>query len=136
MRLSRTLAAAVLAVCAVLAPAPARASSTLGVHEVTTGWADTGVFHLEFTLGHLHEAPAAGFTRALYGCVQGSDDYFNSLDGSCEGQLVLGLDGYLSPVAAPGLVELYRCYNGDHFISTDPGCEHTRTEGVLGWATP
>jgi hypothetical protein len=88
-------------------------------------------------LGHLYEAPTGAFTRPIYGCVQGSDDYFVSLDAACESQLVLGLAGYISPTAGPGLVELYRCYTGtDHLVSTDPGCERTHTEFALGWAAP
>jgi hypothetical protein len=111
-------------------------SSSLTVHEVTTGWVDTGSFHQESVLGHLYEAPAAGSTRALYGCVAGGDDYLVSLDAACESQLVLGVLGYVSPVAFPGGVELYRCYAGDHFVSTSASCEGRTVEGILGWAQP
>lgn len=112
-------------------------SPTLAVHEVTTGWADTSTFGAESTLAHLYEAPTGAFTRPVYGCVQGSDDYFTSLDAACESQLTLGLDGYLDPNPATGLVALYRCYTGtDHFVSTDPGCEGTTTEKILGYAAP
>jgi hypothetical protein len=122
--------------------APTRAlsryySSILPTHEVTTGWVDTPSFHLESVLGHLYEAPSGQFTRPLYGCVQGSRDYFISGDAACESQLVLGLDGYISPTPGPGLVELYRCYTGtDHFVSTSASCENRTTEEVLGWAQP
>lgn len=110
-------------------------SSALGVHEVTTGWADTSSFHVESVLGDLYEAPQGQFTQPLYGCIQGSDDYFIALAASCEGQFEVGLDGYLSPTPGAGLVALYRCLTGgDHFVSTDPGCEGKTVEALLGYA--
>jgi hypothetical protein len=111
-------------------------SPDLKAHEVTTGWVDSSAFHLESTLGYLYEAPTGAFDRALYGCVQGNDNYFVSTDPACEGQLILGLDGYVSPTAQPGTVALYRCYTGaDHFVSPDPACEGTTTESMLGYAS-
>jgi hypothetical protein len=33
-----------------------------------------------------------------------------------------------------GEVAAYRCWSGsDHFVSNNPGCEGTTTEGPLGW---
>lgn len=110
-------------------------SIDLNVHEVSTGWVNTSAFHLESTLGYLYETATNDFTRALYSCVQGNDDYFVSTDPGCEGQFVMGLEGYISPTAVNG-IELYRCYTGvDHFVSTDPNCEGQITESVLGWAS-
>lgn len=110
-------------------------SSTLGVHEVTTGWADTAAFHVESVLADLYEAPSGQFTQPIYGCVQGSDDYFVNLDASCQSQLTLGLDGYLSPTPGAGLVALYRCYTGvDHFVSLSSSCEGRTVEALLGYA--
>jgi hypothetical protein len=66
-------------------------------------------------------------------------DYFVSLDSGCEGQRVLGKNGYAyaSPVAGLGLIEVYRCSTGqDHFVSKDPKCEGQKTEEVLGYVLP
>ena len=47
-----------------------------------------------------------------------------------DGPFLLYADGGTDRVA------LYRCYTGvDHFISTDPACEGTTTEGPLGFAS-
>jgi hypothetical protein len=110
------------------------------VHEVTTGWIDpNGGFHLESTLGHLFQAPQQGATVPFYGCKNGSMDYFVSLDAACDGQRILGVDGYgySHPIAGLSLMPLYRCYTGhDHFVSTDPNCEGQTTEQLLGYALP
>jgi subtilisin family serine protease len=42
---------------------------------------------------------------------------------------------YLQSTQDGNHVPLYRCYtwwNGDHFLTTDPGCEGSTNEGVLG----
>lgn len=106
------------------------------VHEVTTGWIDPSAgFHLEATLAYLYESPQPGFTVPLYGCVEGNHDYFVSSASNCEGQLFLGIDGYVSSAPGSGLVALYRCYTGaDHFVSIDPKCEGQTTEALLGYA--
>jgi hypothetical protein len=120
---------------------PARAlsryySGSLHVHEVSTGWVDTGSFGLESVLAHVYEAPTGVFTKPLYGCVAGNDDYFVSQGSACEGQFALGLEGYVSPASGSGLVALYRCYTGaDHFVSLSATCEGRTVEGLLGWAT-
>lgn len=113
-------------------------SGSLRVHEVSTGWVDTSVFGQESVLAHLYEAPSGQFTKPLYGCVAGNQDYFISQGSACEGRFTLGLAGYLSATAALGLVELYRCNDGGggHFVSLAANCEGRTTEGILGWATP
>lgn len=104
------------------------------VHEVTTGYVDTTVFHLESTLGYLYESPQGSATKALYGCVNGSTNYFVSPDSACEGQLFLGIDGYASPNAVAGLIPLYRCSTAtDHFVSTSANCEGQTYEQILGY---
>ena len=107
-------------------------------HEVTTGWVDSS-FKLQGTLGHLYEAPQQGATVAFYGCKNGSTDYFVSLDNECEGQRILGKNGYAyaNPVAGMNLVPLYRCItNRDHFVSSDPKCEGQTTDKLLGYVLP
>jgi len=110
------------------------------VHEVTTGWVDpNGGFSLQMSLGHLYQSPQQGATVPLYGCKNGSLDYFVSLDSGCEGARILGIDGYAypAPVAGLSLVALYRCTTGhDHFVSTDPKCEGQTAEELLGYARP
>lgn len=106
------------------------------VHEVTTGWIDpNGGFTLESTLAYLYESPQGSSTVPLYGCVAGNDDYFVSPASNCEGQIFLGIDGYVSSSSGSGLVALYRCYTGvDHFVSTDANCEGQHEEMLLGYA--
>ncbi len=110
------------------------------VHEVTTGWiSPDGDFQLQSILGHLYPSPSNGATLPFYACKAGQMDYFVSLDSGCEGQRVLGKNGYAyaSPVAGLGLIEVYRCSTGqDHFVSKDPKCEGQKTEEVLGYVLP
>jgi hypothetical protein len=114
------------------------------VHEVTTGWDNpTGEFQLQELLGHLYASPLHGATVPIYGCKRGETDYFVSLDIGCEGQLILGKEGYgySQPVAGLNLVALYRCSSGQvpfqgHFVSRDPKCEGQTTDQLLGYVLP
>ncbi len=100
-------------------------------HEVTTGWIDpSGGFHLEATEGYLYESPQSGATVAIYGCLDGSNDYFVSTHSNCENSgstafSFLGIDGYLFSTAGSGREALLpRCYTGvDHFVCTSSTCE-------------
>jgi hypothetical protein len=109
-------------------------------HEVTTGWIDPqGGFLIESTLGHLYEAPQEGATVAFYGCKSGTKDYFVSLDSTCEGQRILGVNGYGYSQSTPSLnqVAIYRCHMGPgHFVSKDPKCEGSEPQGLLGYILP
>lgn len=111
-------------------------SNGLGVHEVSTGWVDTTTFHVESTLGYLFEAPTGAATTPLYGCKAGSTDYFVSPSQNCEGQRLLGLQGYAFPTrSADNQTPLYRCYTGrSHFISPSANCEGQVVEQLLGYA--
>jgi hypothetical protein len=110
------------------------------VHEVTTGWVSpNGGFQLQELLGHLYAYPRDGATVPLYSCKAGQKDYFVSLDVDCEGQRVLGKDGYAYSQSALGmnLTALYRCSTGqDHFVSKDPKCEGQTTDELLGYIVP
>jgi hypothetical protein len=92
---------------------------------------------LESTLGFVLPNPATG-RHALYSCFIGNDQ-FTSLDPGCEGQRVIGLEGWVyssRPSSWPQKVAIYRCTvsaNGEHFVSSNPGCEGQHTEGVLGY---
>lgn len=109
-------------------------------HEVTTGWVDpNGSFSLERTIGNVYQYPQMGATRALYGCKNGQVDSFLSLDVDCEGQRRIGINGYLYAHSVSGLAlsPLYRCLAGnDHFASSDPLCEGSKTEQLLGYVLP
>jgi hypothetical protein len=108
-------------------------------HRVTTGSIDQTVFTLEKTLGRVYAAPQAGATVALYSCKTGNTDAFVSLDSDCEGQYVIGLNGYIYgvPPAGVAVVTIYRCSgNHDHFVSPDPACEGSHTDQLLGYILP
>lgn len=110
-------------------------SASLHRDEVTTGYVDTKTFKDQKTLGMLYEEPAGQATRALYGCRNGSDDYFVSTHADCEGKKLLGLEGYAYPTGQPGRTPLYRCNTGSsHVVSNDPTCEGHRRESLLGYA--
>ena len=110
------------------------------VHEATTGWIDpSGGFQTPSLLGKLYQSPQQGATLPFYGCKQGTSDYFVSLDSACEGQRIIGRDGYgySNPVPGVTLTALYRCRtNQDHFVSPDPNCEGQITEERLGYVVP
>jgi len=96
------------------------------VRETTTGWIDpAGGFSLQSTLGSLFEGPQNGATLAFYSCKRGATDFFVSIDSACEGERILGVDGYGYAQPQPGqsLTPLYRCASGhDHFVSPGPDC--------------
>lgn len=104
-----------------------------GDHWVTTGKPSTS-YYLEYTLGYLLESPAQN-THPIYGCSINTG-HFVSLDPNCEGQFVLGTNGWAfdSPPSGISTVPLWRCYDGsDHFVSADPACEGVTTEVLLGY---
>jgi len=110
------------------------------VHVVTTGWISPGGrFQLQGLLGHLYANPLHGATVPFYGCKAGQINYFVSLDVGCEGQRILGKDGYgyAQPVPGLNLVALYRCSTAqDYFVSKDPKCEGQTTDELLGYVAP
>ncbi|HEX3975893.1 MAG TPA: hypothetical protein VHW96_06485 [Solirubrobacteraceae bacterium] len=105
-----------------------------GVHWVTTGSPPTG-YVLEGTLGYLINAGPD--TNPLYGCIQNSDQFL-SKDRGCEGQTLIGLEGWIYDDPPPDVatVAVYRCSvpGSDHFAADDPGCEGQQTDGLLGYA--
>jgi hypothetical protein len=118
---------------------PLKQYGNSAVRDATTGWIDpSGGFKLQSTLGALYESPQNGATLAFYGCKKGSTDFFVSIDSACEGQRILGIDGYgyAQPQAGLSLTPLYRCASGhDHFLSSDPGCSGEDPAPVfLGYA--
>jgi hypothetical protein len=110
------------------------------VHEVTTGWiSPDGGFQREAILGHLYSTQFQDAVVRFYSCKRERTDYFVSLDVDCEGQRILGTNGYAYPrqVSGLNLVALYRCSTGhDHFVSKDPKCEGQKTDLLLGYVLP
>jgi hypothetical protein len=109
-------------------------------HLVTTGWVSpSGGFGEGMLLGHIYESPQQGATVPFYACKNGSRDYFVSRDSACEGQWILGKNGYgyAQPDANLNLVAIYRCSTSqDHFVSLDPKCEGKTTDKLLGYVLP
>jgi hypothetical protein len=105
-------------------------------HHVTTGRGPAGAT-LEGFYGRLMQGPASD-RHALYSCRHSADlhDHFISLGRSCEGQELLGLEGYAydSPPAGVPTLQIYRCwYPGGHFVSSQSNCEGQTTEMSLGY---
>jgi len=119
---------------------PLNRYSNGSVHEVTTGWVSpNGGFQRESTLGHLYSTQFQDAVVRFYSCKRESFDYFVSLDVDCEGQRMLGTNGYAypRPVSGLNLAPLYRCSSGhDHFVSKDPKCEGQNTDMLLGYVLP
>lgn len=109
-------------------------------HQVTTGWTDPkGGFFLQAALGHIYQGPQGAASVPWYGCKNGSDDYFISLDQGCEGARILGVNGYAysEPVTGLHLIALYRCATDhDHFVSADARCEGQVSQELLGYVLP
>jgi hypothetical protein len=109
-------------------------------YEVTTGWiSPRGKFQFQEALGHLYAGPRNGATLPFYACKGGLTQYFVSLDPGCEGQRILGKNGYAytQPVSGLNLLALYRCTNGgNYFVSKDPKCEGQTPDQLLGFVLP
>jgi hypothetical protein len=103
----------------------------------TTGWVDPdGSFTLQSTLGQLYEIPQHGATTAFYACKAGTRDYFISTDPFCNGQRIIGLEGYgyAQPQAKLKLSPLYSCSTGAvHFASTSATCNNAPDPALIGY---
>lgn len=112
-----------------------------GHHEVTTGWWDNTVYHLEnVNLGKLAEAPTGTATQPVFLCKAAATDYVDTLRGDCNGWYQSGLLGYLSPSPGPGLIPIYSCISSaGHFVSPQASCEGVTVDplepaGLLGYS--
>ncbi len=105
-------------------------------HYETAGPQPSG-YSFEFSLGELAMTQLPN-TQPIYSCSAGTDE-FSSLSSNCEGQTVIGTEGYVysSQSAGPATVPLYRCRvtatPSTHFDSHDPNCEGQTTDGFLGY---
>ena len=105
---------------------------------VTTGWVDSR-FNLDKVLGNIYQNPQQGATLPFYACKAGATDFFVSLDSACEGQRILGKNGYgySQPVEGLNLTGIYRCRTAEsHFVSSDPNCEGQTMDEFLGYILP
>lgn len=120
-----------------------RSTPTVLYHWTTTDTSSpiAAGFTFEGPQAYLAPAGVPG-TQPLYSCLIGND-HFNSLDPTCEGQTLVGIDGYVfsSPAAAPSGTQtytLYRCFDGTtHLTTVSSTCENAapyHLEGLLGWA--
>lgn len=94
-----------------------------------------GTYVLEGVLGLVENGPVVG-THPIYRCRFGGD-HFTSLLSSCEGQVVIGLIGfiYTSPPGVPNHA-VRRCMvrrSLEHFHSFEVNCEGHINEGVIGY---
>lgn len=114
--------------------------SNYSTQVVTTGWVDPrGGFTMQTTLGQLYESPQNGASTAFYACKAGKKDYFISTDPSCDGQRVIGLEGYgySQPQTSLTVAPLYRCSTGTtNFASTSATCNNAPDPTLLGYIVP
>jgi hypothetical protein len=110
-----------------------------GYHPTRGHWASSRLLPPGFAVEgavRLWREPVPG-TVPLFECRVGGHNLITR-DPSCERLPPLGPVGHIAAVNGPGLVALYRCRiagNGDHFTSTEPGCEGHVREHLLGFAT-
>jgi hypothetical protein len=110
-------------------------------HIVTTAEPPAGYLRESGNDWYLWSTHTPG-TRPLYGCRNGADDYFVSLDPACDGDrnTIVQTEGFIDTEPSTGPhTALYRCHIealGDHFVSTDANCEGNGVtqEGLLGYA--
>jgi hypothetical protein len=110
-----------------------------GAYLVTTGWVPVGAFQKQAVAGHVYQSPQAGADTQLYACKRGTADSFVSLDPACEGERIIGTNGfaYSKPLASMQLVPVYRCVSArGHFVSQDAKCEGQTNDGLLGYVLP
>lgn len=109
-------------------------------YEVTSGWVDPVKFFPDKTLSHLYAVPQSGALLPFYGCKADSMGYFVSLDPACEGQRILGVNGYgwMNKPGGTASVALYTCTSTQYgrFVSKDAACEGNGKGKLLGYALP
>jgi hypothetical protein len=107
---------------------------------VTTGWVDPFKFFPDATLGHLFVVPQQGADQPFNGCKKDTVGYFVSLDRGCEGQFVLGINGYGYAKKPAGIatVALYSCTSTQYgrFLSQDPDCKGNGAGKLFAYALP
>jgi subtilisin family serine protease len=92
-------------------------------------------YGIEGPLGRMLTNQIPG-THPIFQCRIGGD-FFTSTTANCEGQVVIGLTGFLydTPPFQPN-TPLRRCHitgNGEHFDSITANCEGQTVEGIIGY---
>jgi hypothetical protein len=110
-------------------------------YETTSGYLDPDSHFIADTdLGHLYEGLQNGTTVPFFNCKASAKDYFVSLDPSCNGNYIVGLEGYgyAKPVAGVSTVAVYSCSSArhGHFASKDARCEGNGAGTLLGYLLP
>ncbi len=108
-------------------------------YETTTGWVNDLKFFPGTTIGHLYTTPQNGAKQPFYGCKEGSMGYFVSLDANCNGQRILGVNGYGYAQKPAGVttVALYSCTSQKgRFLSQDPQCKGEASGTLFAYALP
>lgn len=107
---------------------------------VTTGWIDPVKFFPDTTLGHLYAVPQNGANQPFYGCKQDAVGYFVSLDQACDGQRILGNNGYGYAKKPAGIttIPLYGCTSTRYgkFLSRDAACKGNGEGKLFAYALP
>jgi hypothetical protein len=109
-----------------------------GERIATTGAIPAG-YHLDSGLGYT-VAPGTAGTTMLYSCRAGTNDYFVSIQATCEGTQYLGPIGPVFAAQPSGVASrpLYRCHaSTGHMLSNVSGCgdpKWTSEGGPFGYA--
>jgi hypothetical protein len=96
-------------------------------------------YQFQGTVGYVYTSPVEG-TIPIYSCQVPGATYGNLISqaSNCEGQITLGLDGYIYATQPQGISTqpLYRCEmgSGPRFISNSSTCEGQRLEALMGFA--
>ena len=110
-------------------------------------WVTTGAVEAEYSAERrwFIEGSEQPGTSALYGCAYDTPrgtNHFMSAEAGCEGQVELGLEGWIHDSPAGSATEpLYRCYQPseyDHFLADEEcdGVAGAQREGLMGYAVP
>lgn len=105
-----------------------------GDHYVTTMARDPRGGTFEGTFGSVLTTQKPG-TVPLYSCRVNNDE-FVAWGSGCEGQVLIGLLGYIYQVPQADIATkaIYRCYAPNaHFVSGDVNCEGYTREALMGY---
>jgi hypothetical protein len=107
---------------------------------VTTGWIDTVKFFSDTTVAHLFATPQHGADVPFYGCKQDAMGYFISLHQTCDGQRILGINGYGYAKKPAGIttIPLYSCTSTHYgkFLDRNSACKGNGKGELFAYALP
>ncbi|KAH3765108.1 hypothetical protein Pelo_3034 [Pelomyxa schiedti] len=116
-------------------------SSSKNDHWVTTSLPlPNGLYGIELILGYLLTSGGSGRTKITDCYITSWDDHMVGIgdtDDACgAGGVALRTLGWVYTEDSDDRLPLYRCFItacNDHFVSTDPLCEGTQTEFLIGY---